>query len=81
MTRNHVSWVLSANSQFTEVSLPYDGTYVFHVYPSGYSLVLASAYKSDGLLASPDPAAGEVRLVVEQYNSRKTIVSLQNMGV
>ena len=42
-------------------------------------LVLAASYKHDGSLPSPDPDAGEVRIVVEQYNARKTILSLQNV--
>jgi hypothetical protein len=81
VTRNHVAWALTGPSWFSEVSLPYDGTYVFHVYPGGNALSLASAYKSDGFLPSPDPAAGEIRIVVEQYNARKTLVSLQNVEV
>jgi hypothetical protein len=79
--RNHVIWPLAGASLFSDVPLPYDGTYVFHVYPGGNSLSLAASYKSDGSLPSPSPDAGEIRIAVEQYNSRKTIVSLQNVGV
>lgn len=77
--RNHISWTLTEASQFSDVALPYDGTYVFHVYPGGNTLSLAASYKTDGGLALPDSTAGEIRIVVEQYNGRKTIVSLQNM--
>lgn len=79
VNRNHIEWALTEASQFSDVTLPYDGTYVFHVYPAGHSLALAASYKTDGSLSDPDPAAGEIRIVVEQYNGRKTIVSLQNM--
>ncbi|MCJ2165537.1 MULTISPECIES: hypothetical protein [unclassified Pseudodesulfovibrio] len=79
VARNNVAWTLTADSAFSEVALPYDGTYVFHVYPAGNALTLAAAYKTDGNLPDPDPAAGEIRIAVEQYNSRKTIVNLQNM--
>ena len=79
LVRNHVRWTLTGASAFSDVSLPYDGTYVFHVYPDGNGLSLAAAYKSDGSLTDPDPDAGEVRITLEQYNGRKTIVSLQNM--
>lgn len=77
--RNHILWTLTEDSQFSDVTLPYDGTYVFHVYPNGYGLVLASTYKTNGALAAPDTEAGEVRIAVEQFGGRKTIVSLQNM--
>lgn len=79
VARNHVSWTLTADSLFSDVSLPFDGTYVFHVYPAGHTLTIASAYKTDGTLFDPVSSAGEVRIVVEQYNSRKTIIGLQNM--
>ncbi|WFS62482.1 phage tail fiber protein [Pseudodesulfovibrio thermohalotolerans] len=79
VVRNHVTWSLTGASQFSDVVLPYDGTYVFHVYPLGHDLVLAASYKLDGQLPPINPAAGEIRIAVEQFNSRKTIVSLQNM--
>ncbi|MDD3311303.1 phage tail fiber protein [Pseudodesulfovibrio sp.] len=79
VNRNHVSWSLTAASIFSDVTLPYDGTYVFHVYPGGNGLSLAASYKTDGNLADPDSAAGEIRIVVERFNARKTIVALQNM--
>jgi hypothetical protein len=79
VARNHVAWTLSGPGQFGDVALPYDGTYVFHVYPSGNALALAASYKTDGTLPEPDSSAGEIRIVIEQYNSRKTIVALQNM--
>ncbi|OIQ49668.1 hypothetical protein BerOc1_01593 [Pseudodesulfovibrio hydrargyri] len=79
--RNHVAWMLTGDSLFSDVPLPYDGTYVFHVYPGGNALSLAASYKNDGFLPSPKPDAGEIRIVLEQYNARKTIVSLQNMEV
>lgn len=81
VTRNHVEWMLTDASQFAEITFPYDGTYIFHIYPATYALTLAAAYKTDGNLPDPDSTAGEIRIVVEQYNSRKTIVSLQNMEV
>nr|WP_321259712.1 phage tail fiber protein [uncultured Pseudodesulfovibrio sp.] len=79
--RNHVVWTLTEESHFTDVSLPYDGTYVFHVYPAGYELNLAVSYKMSEMLASPNPLAGEIRVVVEQFNARKTILVVQNMEV
>lgn len=79
VSRNHVAWTLTETSQFSEVNLPYPGTYVFHIYPNGNSLALASSYKTDDLLNDPDATAGEIRIVVEKFSSRKTIVSLQNM--
>jgi hypothetical protein len=81
VNRNHIKWTLTEASQFSDVTLPYDGTYVFHVYPGTYNLQLASSYKTDGNLDDPDAAAGEIRIVVEQYNSRKSIINLQNIGV
>lgn len=81
VNRNHIKWTLTEASQFSDVALPYDGTYVFHIYPATYALTLAASYKTDGSIANPDLAAGEVRIVVEQYNARKTIVSLQNVEV
>jgi len=77
--RNHIAWTLTAESQFTDVALPYDGTYVFHIYPEGNDLSLAAFYKTDGYQVGPSPLAGEIRVVVEQYNERKTILSLQNV--
>ena len=79
VARNHVAWTLAEDSLFGDVALPFDGTYVFHVYPGGHALSLAASYKSDGGLPDPDAGAGEIRIAVEQYNARKTIVSLQNM--
>lgn len=79
VARNHIMWTLTDNSQFSDIELPYDGTYVFHAYPMGFGLVLAASYKTDGGIAEPDPSAGEIRIVVEQYNARKAIVSLQNL--
>ena len=81
VARNHVAWSLTGASLFSDVALPYDGTYVFHVYPGGNALSLAASYKTDGFLPPPAPDAGEIRIAVEQYNARKTIVSLQNMEV
>jgi hypothetical protein len=81
VARNHVAWTLTGASLFSDVSLPYDGTYVFHIYPGGNALSLAASYKSDGSLPAPRPDAGEIRIAVEQYNARKTIVSLQNVEV
>lgn len=80
IVRNHITWSLTESSSFSDVSLPYDGTYVFHVYPTGNALALAANYKTDGLLPSPDSDAGEIRIVVEQFEGRKSFVSLQNMG-
>ncbi len=79
VNRNHIKWTLTEASQFSDVTLPYDGTYIFHVYPAGFGLVLAASYKTDGGLADPDSAAGEIRIVIEQYNSRKSIIGLQNV--
>jgi hypothetical protein len=81
VTRNHIQWALIGDSQFSDMALPYDGTYVVHVYPLGHTLGIAASYKSDGFLPDPDPDAGEIRITVEQYLGRKTIVSLQNMEV
>lgn len=77
--RNHIVWTLTDDSTFDDVTLPYDGTYVFHIYPANYALALASSYKTDGNMADPDASAGEIRITVEQFNNRKSIVSLQNM--
>ena len=79
VNRNHVTWTLTADSLFSDVSLPFDGAYVFHVYPGGHALAIAASYKTDGNLPDPDPEAGETRIVVERYNGRKTIVGLHNM--
>lgn len=79
VNRNHIAWTLTADSLFSDVTLPHDGTYVFHVYPAGFNLVLAASYKTDGDLPVPGPGAGEIRIVVEQYAGRKTIVCLQNV--
>ena len=46
VTRNHVVWPLTGSSTFDEVVFPYDGTYVFHIYPAGNALALAAAYKT-----------------------------------
>jgi len=77
--RNHILWTLTESSQFSDVTLPYDGTYVFHIYPDGFDVALASSYATDGGLALPDSSAGEIRVVVERFNGRKSIISLQNM--
>lgn len=81
VTRNHIVWELTMYSYFNDVILPYDGTYVFHIYPSTYNLDISSSFKTDGNLPDFNRYAGEVRIVVEQYNSRKSIVSLQNFEV
>ncbi|WP_419785984.1 phage tail fiber protein [Pseudodesulfovibrio sp.] len=80
VTRNHVLWALTEDSVFSEVSLPYDGTYIFHIYPEGFNLALSTAYANVANVASPDAWAGQIRIVVEQFNNRKLIVSLQNIG-
>ncbi|MEF2230875.1 MAG: phage tail fiber protein [Pseudodesulfovibrio sp.] len=77
--RNHILWPLTGDSLFSETGLPYDGTYVFHVYPGGHSLALAASYKTGGALPEPVPDAGEIRIVVERFGGRTSIVSLQNM--
>jgi len=79
VSRNHVVWTLTADSRFSDVVLPFDGAYVFHIYPAGHALVLAASYRSDGNLPNPASGAGEIRIVVERFGGRKTIVSLQNM--
>lgn len=79
VSRNHILWSLTGASTFSDVTLPYDGTYIFHVYPGGHDLAIATSYKNVGTLETPDPAAGEVHIAVEQFNGRKTIVSLMNM--
>lgn len=81
LARNHVSWTLTEDSQFSDIDLPYDGTYVFHVYPAGFSLAIAAAYKGSEAMGSPAPDAGEVRIVIEQFGGRKSIVSLTNLEV
>jgi hypothetical protein len=80
INRNQIAWTLTADSLFSDVALPYNGTYVFHVYPGSKALTFAASYKTDGNLSDPDPSAGEIRIVVEQYNSRKSIIGLQNLG-
>jgi len=77
--RNHILWTLEAPSFFSDVLLPFDGTYIFHVYPAGYTLNLAESYNNDGKLPLPSTSAEEIRIVVEQYNNRKSILSVQNM--
>jgi hypothetical protein len=81
VSRNHLKWTLTGNATFDDITLPagWTGTLVFHVYPGGYSLTMAASYKTDGTLATPDPSAGEIRITVEIFNGRKTIVSLQNV--
>jgi hypothetical protein len=81
VNRNHIKWTLTEASSFSDVTLPdnWTGTLVFHVYPATFSLVLATSYKTDGGLAALDSAAGEIRIVVERYNGRTSIISLQNM--
>jgi len=80
MTRNHFVWIPSGNSVFNaNISFPYDGTYVFHFYPSGHLLHISTQFKLPLKYEDPDPRAGEVRIVVEVFNGRKSIVSIQNM--
>ncbi|WP_316899226.1 phage tail fiber protein [Pseudodesulfovibrio indicus] len=79
VTRNHILWPLTAESTLLVPSFPYDGTYVFHVYPHGNTLNLGAGYKYPSILPAPDSSAGEIRIVVEVFNNRKTVVSLVNM--
>jgi hypothetical protein len=79
VSRNHILWTLTGASQFSLVDLPYNGTYVFHVYPDGNTLSLASAYKTDGAQPLPNSLAGEVRITVERFNTRTTILAVQNL--
>ncbi len=81
VTRNHLVWTLTADSTFDAVDFPYDGAYVFHIHPDGHTLLMSAGYTSDGFLPDPDPAAGEIRIAVERFSGRRTIISLQNMGV
>jgi len=83
VTRNHISWTLTASSAFSaNFTLPsgWTGTLVFHVYPDGNDLALSTSFKSVDAYSDPDAAAGEIRIVVEVFNSRMTIVSLQNVA-
>lgn len=90
VARNHIVWPLTANSVFNvhyanpsasgaEIPAGWTGTLVYHVYPNGYTLLLSSNYKFVDGLPDPDSAAGEVRIVVELFNGRQTIVSVQNV--
>jgi len=82
LNRNHVTWTLTAQSGlFGDMVIPYDGTYVFHVYPNGNKLFLAAGFKAPENLPEPDRDAGEIRVVLERYNSRLSLINVQNMGV
>ncbi|QGY39719.1 hypothetical protein GM415_06170 [Pseudodesulfovibrio cashew] len=80
VTRNHLLWTLTGDATFDDVDFPYDGTYVFHIYPAGHTVTFSSAYKLSASLEEQDPAAGEIRVAVEVFNGRKSLVGLQNMG-
>lgn len=79
--RNHILWTLTQDSLFSDVSLPFEGTYVFHIYPNGFNLTIAgtTTYKRSTTLPHPNPDAGELRITLEYFNGRKTLVSLLNM--
>lgn len=77
--RNHVCWALTEDSLFSDVIFPFDGTYVFHLYPNGYGLSLSASYKRVEGDAEPDSEAGEIRIAVEVFSGRTTIVSILNV--
>lgn len=83
ITRNHVIYPLSeiGSGLSNATQFPYDGTYVFHIYPNGKSLLLGSEFKLPVNGVEPDSSAGEIRIVVEVFNGRKSIVSVQNLEV
>lgn len=79
VSRNHVFWTLTVDSQFSEVTFPYDGTYVFHLYPNGHTVIFGAGYKLPLNHDDPDPAAGEIRIALEVFNGRRSVVSILNM--
>lgn len=82
VNRNHIKWELTADSQFSDdftLQAGWTGTLVFHVYPARHTLALAASYKMADNLPEVDPLAGEVRIVVEVFNGRKSIIGLQNV--
>lgn len=82
INRNHITWTLTAQSALNgDMVIPYDGTYVFHVYPNGNTLYLSAGFKTPENLPEPDRDAGEIRVVLERYNSRLSLINVQNMGV
>lgn len=87
VTRNHIKWSLSANNSvlnllYANANVPagWTGVLVFHIYPNGYTLIPSTNFKIPDWLPDPDPDAGEIRIVVEVFNNRQTLVSLANMG-
>lgn len=79
--RNHILWTLTENSLFSGISLPFDGTYVFHIYPNGHTLTIAgeTTYKRSAGMPDPNPDAGEIRITLERFNGRNTLISLLNI--
>lgn len=81
LNRNHVLWTLDTDHSLPGIDrYPYDGTYVIHAYPSGHIIYIPSNYKLPVEYAEPSANAGEVRIVVEKFNGRVSIVSIQNIG-
>jgi len=85
ITRNHILWTPGTQNAWisNNVQFPYDGTYIIHLYPGGVvnSVHVGSAYKRVSGDSEPDPDAGEIRIAVEVFNGRKTIVSITNVEV
>lgn len=79
ITHKHIKWELLDDSVLhTNMTFPYNGSYIFHVYPYYASLGIDSTF-SKPTLDTPENAADEIRIVVEVFNSRITILSLTNI--
>lgn len=82
VTRNHVLWTLTEESWLGGTTdFPFDGTYIFHVYPNGFLLNYHVDFKLPADYPDFDVAAGEVRIAIEVFNGRKSIISIMNMAV
>ncbi|MGE4194175.1 MAG: phage tail fiber protein [Pseudodesulfovibrio sp.] len=87
VTKNHIKWALTGDSTFNDMSFGagyalqngWTGTLVFHVYPNGHELSLATSLKLAPGVPDPDPAATEIRVVLEIFQGRQTVVSLENV--
>ncbi|MBG0791511.1 MAG: hypothetical protein H0S80_13545 [Desulfovibrionaceae bacterium] len=83
IARNHILWSPDTTGSVrlgNGVPWPYDGTYVIHLYPgTATEILLGSEYKLPLSYEDPNPSAGEIRIVVEKFNGRVSIISIQNM--
>lgn len=82
ITRNHILWTPTGpTAGLTNlVPWPYDGTFIIHLYPTNVdTLNVSTDLKLPSVYTEPDMSAGEVRIVVEVFNGRKSLVSIQNM--